>query len=171
MNTGNRTNVRTTIPNPSDDVDYLVERRCRCGKQKRRRAPTRVEIANLAKPLDRRFHSVASNRTVYMDIDETRRKIISVNIDDLVFAAGGPLANRGDFSLLDDEFETIANFVGKNQAGVAEDHLGGAYNPAGAVVLAEFAPAGISFSVVALRPSAFRQGCFNRRGLFRPFVM
>jgi hypothetical protein len=83
-----------------------------------------------------------------MDIDETRRKIISVNIDDLVFAAGGPFANRGDFSLLDDEFETIANSVWKNQAGVAEDHLGGANNPACTAVLAEFAPAGISFSVV-----------------------
>jgi len=96
-----------------------------------------------------------------MDIDETRRKIISVNIDDLVFAAGGLLKNRGDFSLLDDEFETIANFVGKNQEGVDEDHLGGANNRACAVVLAEFAPAGISFSVVARRPSAFRQSCFN----------
>jgi len=154
MNTGNRRNVRTTIPNPSDDVDYLVERRCRCGKQKRRRTAARVEIANLAKPLDRRFHRVASDRTVRMEIDEPRRKIISVDIEDLVCAAHArPLTDRGDFSLLDDDFEAIPNSVGKNQTSVGENHLRNAGNPACTVVVAQ-AQIGLPHH---LEPLALRQ--------------
>ena len=57
-------------------------------------------IANGAKRFSRRFHRVAAKRAVHMKIDKTRREIISVEIDDLIFPVRqGSLANRSDFSL------------------------------------------------------------------------
>ena len=60
-----------------------------------------------------------------MKIDKTGRKIISIEINDLVFAAapGHPLADRGDFSLFHDNFKPISNSIGKNQTRVGEDHV------------------------------------------------
>jgi hypothetical protein len=83
-----------------------------------------VEIANRAKRFSRRFHCVPAERAVHVKIDKTGRKIISIEINDLVFLLRqGSLANRGDFSLLHDNFKPVANSIGKNQTRVCEDHL------------------------------------------------
>jgi hypothetical protein len=59
-----------------------------------------------------------------MEIDKTGRKVISVEINDLVFPVRqGLLANRGDLSFLHDNFKPVANPIGKNQTRVREDHL------------------------------------------------
>ena len=93
-----------------------------------------MEIANGTESFARRFHRVTADRAVHMQIDKTRCKIISVEIDDLIFAmrAGpfacprrrwGSRANRSDFSLFDDNFKPVANSIGKNQTRVAKDHF------------------------------------------------
>ena len=86
MNTGNRPDRWSKIANRLQDLDDFVERRSRCREQKRCRAATRVEIANRAKRFSRGFHRVAAKRAVHMKIDKTGRKIISIEINNLVFA-------------------------------------------------------------------------------------
>ena len=93
------------IANRLQDVDDFVERRSRCRKQKRCRAATRVEIANGAKRFSGGFHRVSANRAVHMKIDKTGRKIVSIEINDLVFLlCQGSLADRNDFSFFHDNF-------------------------------------------------------------------
>jgi hypothetical protein len=83
-----------------------------------------MEIANRAKRFSRGFHRVAAKRAVHMKIDKTGRKIISMEINDLMFPVRqGSLADRGDFSLFHDNFKSVANSIGKNQTRVREDHL------------------------------------------------
>src|SRR5437763_14659710 len=114
MNTDNRSDRLSTILNRLQDLDDLVERRCRCREQKRCRAATRVKIANSAKRFSRCFHRVAAQRAVHMKIDKTGRKIISIEINDLVFPVRqGALADRSDFSFFYDNFKTDSNSVGK----------------------------------------------------------
>jgi hypothetical protein len=73
---------------------------------------------------------------MHVKVDKAGRKIISMEIDHL-FASpvrlsrrrsprrpkGGPLAERGDFSFLNDDLKTITNAVGKNQTRVGKDHV------------------------------------------------
>jgi hypothetical protein len=90
-----------------------------------------MEIANSAKRFWRCFHRVAAERAVYMKIDKTGRKIISIEIKDLFSVY--PLAclpqprrrrtDRGDFSFFHDNFKPLSDSVVKNQTRVREDHL------------------------------------------------
>ena len=83
-----------------------------------------MEIANRAKRFSRCFHGVAAERAVYMEIDKTGRKVISVEINDLVSPVRqGSLPNLRDFSFFHDNFKPVANSIGKNQTRVREDHL------------------------------------------------
>ena len=83
-----------------------------------------MEIANRAKRFSRGFHRVPAKRAVHMKIDKAGRKIVSIEINDLVFlVCRGSLVNRGDFSFFHDNFKPIANSIGKNQTRVGKDHL------------------------------------------------
>ena len=64
-----------------------------------------MEIANRAKRFSRGFHRVSAKRAVHMKIDKTWRKIVSIEINDLVFlVCHGSLVDRGDFSFFHDNF-------------------------------------------------------------------
>jgi hypothetical protein len=69
------------------------------------------------------FHCVAPERAVHMKIDEPGRDIMSVEIDDLVYARLSSFVDSGDLSFLHDNFKPIANSIGKNQTRVGKDHV------------------------------------------------
>jgi hypothetical protein len=92
-----------------------------------------VEVANGAKCFGGAVHGIPAERAVNVKINKPWREIISVKVDN-VFAAGSGLlasppkpwrrrANVGDFSFFDDDFEAVANSIGKNQTRVCEDHV------------------------------------------------
>src|SRR3954447_3310447 len=115
VNTGNSTDGWSTIANRLQDFGDLLERRRRCCEQKRCRAASGVVVANGAKRVSRRFHRVAAKRAVHMEIDKSGHKIITVEINDLLFLmCRRSLVDPGDFSFLHHKFEPIANSIGKN---------------------------------------------------------
>ena len=57
-----------------------------------------------------------------MKIEETRREIVSLKIDNLFRARMCLLANCRNFSFCRDNLEAIANSIGKNQTRIGEDH-------------------------------------------------
>ena len=74
-----------------------------------------MKIANGAECVRRGFHGIASSRAVDMEIDETGREIVSLEIDNLSRWRMCLLANCRNFPLCRDNLEAIANFVRKNQ--------------------------------------------------------
>jgi hypothetical protein len=59
---------------------------------------------------------------VNVKIDKTRREIISGQVDNIFPARSYLLTNVGDSAPVDDNFEAVANSIGKNQTRVCEDH-------------------------------------------------
>jgi len=83
-----------------------------------------MEIADSAERFSRAFHRVAAKRAMHMEIDKTGRKIISVEINDvMLFVRQGSLGDRSNFSFFHDNLEPVANSISKNQTRVGEDHL------------------------------------------------
>ena len=91
-----------------------------------------MEIANGAKCFGGAVHGIPAERAVNVKIDKPRREIISVKVDN-VFAAGSGLlacpskpwrrrANFRDFPSFHDNFEAVANAIGRNQTRICEDH-------------------------------------------------
>src|SRR4051794_22715074 len=96
-----------------------------------------MEIADAAERFSRGFHRVAAKRAVHMEIDKTRRKIISVEINDLMISVRqASVGDRSDLSFFHDNLKPIANSIGKNQTGVRKDHRD-AVNPACTVLEAQ----------------------------------
>ena len=69
-------------------------------------------------------------REEFMNIDETWREIISIEINQLLFAYSLAClpesrrgTDRGDFPLFHDDFELVANSIRQNQMCVREYHL------------------------------------------------
>ena len=82
-----------------------------------------MEIADDSKRLRGRFHRVAAKCTVHMKIDKAGCEIISAKIDNVFSARACLLPHRGNFSFFRNNFEAIANSIGKNQTRVCEDHF------------------------------------------------
>ncbi len=57
-----------------------------------------------------------------VDIDKARCEIISFKIDDFLSASARLLTNRRDRSIFHNDFEPVANSVGKNEARVSKNH-------------------------------------------------
>jgi hypothetical protein len=81
-----------------------------------------MKITDGTKRFRGRFHRVAANCTVHVKIDKTGREIISAKIDNIFSARTRLLPNCGNFSFFRDNFEAIANSIGKNQTRVGKDH-------------------------------------------------
>ena len=73
-----------------------------------------METANCPKRLRRGFHRVPTDRAVHMKIDKTGREIVSSKIDNVFSARTRLFTNCRDFSLVSNEFEPIADSIGKN---------------------------------------------------------
>ena len=59
-----------------------------------------------------------------MEIDKTRRQIISVEINDVMLSVRqGFLGDRSNFSFFHDNLKPVANSISKKQTRVREDHL------------------------------------------------
>src|SRR5215469_2574276 len=122
MSSGDSPIRRSTISNCVQGLDTFLDRCDRCGEQERRRATIRMEIADGPKRLRRGAHRVAAKRAVYMEIDKTRSEIVSAKIDSVFLRGMCLLADRGYFSLFHDNFQAIANSIGKNEQSVGENH-------------------------------------------------
>ena len=72
-------------------------------------------IADGSKAFLRRFHRVAAERAVNVKIDESRREIVSGQIDRF---RSRPFANLGDLSVFHDHFEAVVDSIRQNQARV-----------------------------------------------------
>src|SRR6266404_547226 len=82
-----------------------------------------MEIADSAKRLRRSFHAVAPKRPVHMKIDKSRRKIISAKIDNVLFAPIDSLTKIDNFSVLDQDVDSVADSVWQDAARVTKDHV------------------------------------------------
>src|SRR5438552_8464722 len=122
MNAPNRADRRSTISDRSQDLDLFFRRCCRRGEQKGGGAAASMIIANCAESFDGAVHGVAAERAVNVKINKTRCEIISVKVDDIFATRSCLLTNVGNFSLLHDNFQAIANSIGKNQTRVCEGH-------------------------------------------------
>ena len=80
-------------------------------------------IADGSERFRRSFHAVATQSTVHVKIDETRREVISVEIDNVFASCGGLVTNCSNFSSFSYNFEAIPNSVRENQTRVCQDHF------------------------------------------------
>ena len=103
-------------------ADDLIERRRRRRQEKRSRAAGRMKIANRAQCLRRGFHRVTSHRSMDVQIDEPRRKIVSAQIDDLIRTSRARFPNRDDAAAFHNHLHALADPIPKNKAGVLENH-------------------------------------------------
>jgi hypothetical protein len=72
-------------------------------------------VADGAKTLGRRFHRVAPERAMDVEIDETGREIVPGEIHR---GSSGAVTDISDLSVLDNNLEAIADFIRQDQAGV-----------------------------------------------------
>ena len=122
MNASDPVDGRPTISNFVQDLNKFIHRRRRCREQERSRSTTRMKIADGPKCFRGRFHRVAANCTVHVKIDKAGCEIISAKINSVFSARACLLPNCGNFSFFRDNFEAIANSIGKNQTRVCENH-------------------------------------------------
>ena len=122
MNASDPVDGRSTISNCVQDLNEFIHRCRRCREQERGRSTARMKIADDPKRFRGRFHGVAANCAVHVKIDKTGREIISAKINSVFSARTRLLPNCGNFSFFRDNFEAIANSIGKNQTRVCENH-------------------------------------------------
>ena len=60
---------------------------------------------------------------MHVQIDKTRRQIISIKIDNITFQGLRLLAELLNFPLLGHDFQAFTNSIRKNEARVSENHL------------------------------------------------
>jgi hypothetical protein len=80
-------------------------------------------ITDGSKCFRRRFHGVTPQSAVHMKVDEAGCKVISVKIKNLSRTRTALLADRGDFSLFNNNLKAITNAIGENQTRVTENHF------------------------------------------------
>ena len=115
-------------PRTADRIQNTEDRfhRGRCGgEEKGSRSAAGVIGANSTKRVFGCLHRVAATGAMHVPIHETGSEIISLEIDDVLFADVPGLAQLGDFAFRYDNFQAVADFGRKNQARVGEDHLTG----------------------------------------------
>ena len=96
------------VSHRTQHIDNFRNRRRDSGQEQRRRATAGVIVADRLKRFRRRLHRVAAERAVDVKIDESRREIVPAQIDRFPIRS---LANRGDFPLLHDHLQTVANSI------------------------------------------------------------
>src|SRR5207248_994868 len=99
-----------------DDFSDRRSHRCQC---KRRCTTARVIVADNLKRFRRRLHRVAAQTAMDVQIDKSRREIISAEIDR---SRDCWLADFHDFSVSDDDLHSVANCVRQNDSSIAKDH-------------------------------------------------
>ncbi len=72
-------------------------------------------VADRLKRFRRRLHRVAADRAVNVKIDESRREIVSAQIDRLSVRS---FADLGDFSVRHDDLQSVANSIRQNESSV-----------------------------------------------------
>src|SRR5437016_13159894 len=107
----------TAVQN-ADCTQHFYDFRDRCGdrrEQERRRPTVRVIVADRSKRFGRCLHRVAPQRAMDLEIDESRREIISAEIDRSRLRS---LANFRDFPLGYDNLKFVANCIWQNESSV-----------------------------------------------------
>src|SRR5437763_10504096 len=79
-------------------------------------------VANGAKRFLTCPHRVPAHCAVDMNIDKSRREITAFKVDNLFAHRRGLPPNCSDHPVFDEQIESIANAVRKNQSPVLKDH-------------------------------------------------